>query len=77
MQAGHRSWLAGAIRRALDRYFASLQSDGGKTDRVASMGVRLSPRLVRWVLMLVLLVGVAVALTQGLLELVLTVVTLD
>jgi hypothetical protein len=41
------------------------------------MGVRLSPRLVRWVLMLVLLVGVAVALTQGLLELVLTVVTLD
>ena len=41
------------------------------------MDVRLSPRLVRWVLVLVLLVGVAVALATGLLELVLTVVTLD
>jgi hypothetical protein len=41
------------------------------------MGVRLSPRLVRWVLALVLLVGVGVALAQGLLALVLTVVTLD
>jgi hypothetical protein len=41
------------------------------------MGVRLSPRLVRWVLVLVLLVGVGVALATGLLELLLTVVTLD
>jgi hypothetical protein len=41
------------------------------------MGVRLSPRLARWGLVLVLLVGVAVALATGLLELLLTVVTLD
>jgi hypothetical protein len=41
------------------------------------MGVRLSPRLVRWVLVLVLLVGVGVALATGLLELLLKVVTLD
>ena len=41
------------------------------------MDVRLSPRLVRWVLVLVLLVGVGVALVTGLLELLLAVVTLD
>jgi hypothetical protein len=41
------------------------------------MGVRLSPRLVRWVLVLVLLVGVGVALAYGLLALLLAVVTLD
>ena len=41
------------------------------------MAVRLPPRLVRWVLVLVLLVGVGVALATGLLELVLAVVTLD
>ena len=41
------------------------------------MGVRLSPRLVRWVLVLVLLVGAGVVLATGLLELLLTVVTLD
>jgi hypothetical protein len=41
------------------------------------MDVRLSPRLVRWVLVLVLLVGVGVALATGLLELLLAVVTLD
>jgi hypothetical protein len=41
------------------------------------MGVRLSPRLVRWVLVLVLLVGAGVALATGLLELLLAVVTLD
>ena len=41
------------------------------------MGVRLPPRLVRWVLVLVVLVGAGVALATGLLELLLTVVTLD
>lgn len=49
----------------------------GETDRVMSMDVRLSPRLVRWVLVLVMLVGVGVALAYGLLALLLAVVTLD
>jgi hypothetical protein len=50
---------------------------GGETNRVTSTNVRLSPRLMRWVLVLVMLVGVGVALAYGLLALLLAVVTLD
>jgi hypothetical protein len=41
------------------------------------MGVRLPPRLVRRVLVLVMLAGVGLALAYGLFALVITVVTLD